>query len=172
MYATHITGVLTANPFENNVKLSLARTLPLMTEQDFYSMSTLPTSDVPVWVTHSEHYQLQLLILKAIEEMMPQDLVILLRMQMPAGGRMPKGLLRDHILLLQDVVGEEQQLIRQAQNFAVIDDHIIRYPMEAGDNRVTIRLYSRYQTQYSLAPILDLLNAFKFKDIRFEDHIL
>lgn len=133
---------LVSNPYPNQLTESNAMTLPLVTERDFSIMGSLPTSDVPVVINHQKHYQL---LVEIIETIFSCDLNsnVILRMQMPGGGRMPKLFLDERIFMIQNVVDEELKLAAKSKKtLVVLDDHIIRYPLEAGDNRLSIRIHN------------------------------
>ncbi len=139
-YPLMLRAKLTANPYPDTLKLCQARTLPLKGESDFSVLSSLPVSQVPVFVNHSEHYQLLCELTACLFEFL-SDVTLLIRMQMPAGGRMPKAFLDERILMVQDVCSEENILKKNGESLVVLDDRIIRYPLEQGNNELAIRVY-------------------------------
>lgn len=155
---------LYANPFPQTPSLAQAMTMPLHTERDFASMASLPTGDVPILLNHAEHYRLLDGLLQTLWQSLP-ELHILLRMQMPAGGRMPRSFLDERVLMLQDVADEESRRQPYQQPLLVIDDRLPRYPLEAGDNRLQLRLHGPEQTAGSalLAIAIQYLQAHAFK---------
>ena len=117
----------------------------------------MPVSNVPVLVNHQEHYQLLCEIIEHILAI-DSDSSIILRMQMPAGGRMPKLLLDDRILMVQDVEIEESLQSKCSNRTVwVLDDRIIRYPLEAGDNSLSIRIHNPADADSEKASLEDLL---------------
>lgn len=144
---------LTANPYPGTLKLCQARTLPLEGESDFSVLSSLPVSQVPVFVNHSEHYQLLCELIDCLFEPL-SNVTLLIRMQMPAGGRMPKAFLDERILMVQDVCSEEYLLKKNGVPLVVLDDRIIRYPLEKGNNELAIRFYHCNEA----APLIETLS--------------
>ena len=143
---------LCANPFADTPSLAQAMTMPLHTERDFASMAELPTGDVAILLNHAEHYRLIDGLLQTCWQVLP-ELHMLLRMQMPAGGRMPRSFLDERVLMVQHVGDEESRWQPALGPLLVIDDHLPRYPLEAGDNRLQLRLHAAEGTQ--LAALLD-----------------
>lgn len=160
---------MTQNPYPNTLKLCQARTLPLEGESDFSVMSSLPVSNVPVFVNHTEHYQLMSELITCLLAHI-SDVTLLMRMQMPAGGRMPKAFLDERILMVQDVSSEEKILEKSCVTLVVFDDRIIRYPLEQGNNELCIRLYQFDQSEILIEDLSNLLAQRGFTEISCTSH--
>lgn len=139
---------LVANPYPNTPCMSQAMVMPLVTERDFASMGALPSGDVAILLNHEEHYRLLDGLLQLLWQATP-ELQILLRMQMPAGGRMPRSFLDERVLMVQDVADEESRWQPHHGALLVIDDHLPRYPLEAGDNTTRLRLHHQDESAAS-----------------------
>ncbi|WP_445359832.1 hypothetical protein ACJJIL_12425 [Microbulbifer sp. EKSA005] len=140
MKTVELSTCLERNPYPDTLKSCLAQMLPLSTEQDYLALSSLPVNSSPVLLNHSEHYQLLLDILRYFEDSELDIDLILIKMQMPAGGRMPSALLQDTVLMLHDLAGEEAILVREGRRYIAIEDSLVRHPFEAGTNQLKIRL--------------------------------
>ncbi|ASP37675.1 hypothetical protein CHH28_02870 [Bacterioplanes sanyensis] len=159
---------LTANPYPHTATLAQTMTLPLVTPRDFASVAALPVGDVAILLNHSEHYRLLEGLLHTAWQQL-ETLQVLMSMQMPAGGRMPRAFLDQRVLMLQCVEDEESRWPTNSVPLLVIDNALPRYPLEAGDNRLTLRLYhpdenwantcldvcSQYLSAHQLAPLQD-----------------
>ncbi|WP_444890619.1 hypothetical protein [Microbulbifer sp. DLAB2-AA] len=131
---------LLRNPYPQTPKLCAAQTLPLKGESDFLAISQLPVGTTPVLLSFAEHYQLLVELLECLDQSGVLIEIILMRMQMPAGGRMPKVFLHERVLMLQDIQAEEYILQREGKPYLVIEDNLVRHPLEAGNNSIHIRI--------------------------------
>jgi len=136
-----IFAALVRNPYPDLPKLCAARTLPLQGEVDFEAISILPVNSNPMLLNYAEHYRLIVELLARIDTFETKPDTFLLRMQMPAGGRMPKEFLDERVLMLQDVSGEEAILQSEGKLYIAIEDTLPRHPLEAGDNKIRIRIF-------------------------------
>ena len=156
---------LVSNPYPNQLTESNAMTLPLVTERDFAIMESLPTSDVPVVINHQEHYQLLVEVIETIFSCDSNSNVIL-RMQMPGGGRMPKLFLDERVLMVHNVINEESKLASESEKMIIVlDDHIIRYPLESGDNRLSIRVHNGNESADTLMSTLVELLEYRHLEV-------
>ncbi|WHI49612.1 hypothetical protein P3339_14155 [Microbulbifer sp. MLAF003] len=135
-----ITATLVRNPYPDLPKLCAARTLPLHREEDFEAISILPVNSNPMMLNFAEHYRLIVELLGCIKSFEARIDTYLLRIQMPAGGRMPKEFLDEKVLMLQDVRAEEAFLQREGKPYIAIEDTLPRHPLEAGNNKIQIRI--------------------------------
>jgi hypothetical protein len=138
-------------------------------ESDFSVLSSLPVSNVPVFVNHSEHYQLLSELIDCLFEHI-SDVSLLVRMQMPAGGRMPKVFLDERILMVQDVTNEETLLKKNEGPVVVLDDRIIRYPLEQGNNELCMRFYHCDESGAIVKNLFNLLTERGFISIEEASH--
>lgn len=162
-----ITAALVRNPYPHLPKLCAARTLPLEREVDFEAFSILPVNSSPMMLNYAEHYRLIVELLACMKTFEPKFDAFLLRMQMPAGGRMPKEFLDQRVLMLQDVSGEESILQREGKSYLAIEDSLPRHPLEAGDNKIRIRLSCIDSSSGSRLDLIETVSA-KLQDLGFD----
>ncbi|MCO1334749.1 hypothetical protein MO867_10400 [Microbulbifer sp. OS29] len=161
-----LSGVLERNPYPLSPKVCEARMLPLKEESDFIAISALPVNTCPVLLNHTEHYRLLEELLQIIEQSSLSIDIILLRMQMPAGGRMPKAFLTDSVLMLHDVVGEESILLREGKSYIVIEDSLPRHPFESGSNQLEVRISTAESSQLLVEALAKQLIECGFANIK------
>jgi hypothetical protein len=148
-------GRLLRAPFPGKPSAALARCMPIENENDFSVFTDLPNSDSPILVNFIEHYQILAAMVTQANTLWPQNLSILVRMSMPSGMRLPKPLLLQNVLLIQDVAPEIKRLKTSNTDLLVIEDNFIRYQLESGSNTMNISLFS--QSNDSQAPFNELL---------------
>jgi len=137
----HFSGVLTRVPFLGTASAALARYMPLENENDFDVFAELPSSKSPIFLNFAEHYQILDRLVTRANTIWPDELCILIRLSMPGGMRLPKTLLAENVLLMQDIKPEVKRLKLQVPRLLVIDDHLLRYQLEQGHNQMRISLY-------------------------------
>ncbi|WP_299945145.1 hypothetical protein [uncultured Microbulbifer sp.] len=160
-----ISANLLRNPYPHLPKLCSARTLPLEHAGDFQALSSLHVNSVPILLNYSEHYKFIVNLLKCINSCNPQFKTLLLRMQMPAGGRMPREFLHEQVLMLQDVSNEEAILTQEGKAYLVIEDTLIRHPLEAGQNTIRVRISSPDHCRDLVESICQRLHAHGFEGV-------
>ncbi|WP_444930794.1 hypothetical protein ACJJIF_03135 [Microbulbifer sp. SSSA002] len=166
MNTLELSATLERNPYPDSLKPCVAQMLPLRNERDFLALSNLPVNTSPVLLNHAEHYQLLLDILQHLESVDLDIDIVLVRMQMPAGGRMPAALLKDTVLMLHDLIGEEAILVSEGKPYIAIEDSLVRHPFEAGTNQLKIRLAMRSDCQnFFIEELSKLLIQCGFGDI-------
>ncbi|WP_444922477.1 hypothetical protein ACJJID_09275 [Microbulbifer sp. CnH-101-G] len=156
---------LLRNPYPQNPKLCAAQTLPLQGESDFLAISLLPVGNIPVLLSFSEHYQLLVELLECVDHSGVEIETILLRMQMPAGGRMPKLFLQERVLMLQDVQTEELILQKAGKPYLVVEDTLVRHPLESGRNNICIRICTAEDSDNLIAMISEKLLNLGFDNV-------
>ncbi|WP_299587618.1 hypothetical protein [uncultured Microbulbifer sp.] len=156
---------LLRNPYPKQPKPCVAQILPLEGESDFLAISQLPVGKTPVLLSFSEHYQLLVELLECVDSAGLEIDTILLRMQMPAGGRMPKQFLQDRVLMLQGVHEEELILHQQGTSYLVIEDTLIRHPLESGSNSLRLRIRCVADCNYLISRISEKLLQLGFDSI-------
>ncbi|MFT5161803.1 MAG: hypothetical protein ACI9FJ_000369 [Alteromonadaceae bacterium] len=135
-------GQLLRAPFVGKPSVALARTLPMSREEDFAVFTELPSSDTPIFINFIEHYQILSERISHANELWPEGLTILVRLSMPSGMRLPAPMLKDNVLLMQDVAPEVKRLKDAPGKLLVINDHLLRYQLEHGRNDIAISFYS------------------------------
>lgn len=140
-------GKLTRVPFVGKPSAALARIMPVENENDFAVFTDLPCSDSPILLNFIEHYQILNDLVTQANVLWPQNLAILVRISMPGGMRLPKALLADNVLLMEDVRPEVARLKDSDANLLVIEDNFIRYQLEKGDNSLSVDLFSSCEEQ-------------------------
>ena len=136
-------GQLVRRPFVGKPSVALARTMPMSREEDFAVFTELPSTDAPIYINFAEHYQILNDLVVAANKLWPDNLNILVRMSMPSGMRLPAPLLADNVLLMQDVAPEVARLKDTGNPLLIIDDHLIRYQLEQGNNSFDMTFYSK-----------------------------
>lgn len=141
--ALHFDGELKRIPFLGNVSAALARYMPLESENDFEVFAELPASKAPIFLNFAEHYQILDGFVKQANRTFSGEVCLLIRLSMPGGMRLPAALLESNVLLMQDIQPEVVRLKGKVPRLLVIDDHLLRYQLEQGQNQIRISLYSQ-----------------------------
>lgn len=154
--AHEFSGVLTRRPFPLRASPALAQVLPLTKETDFARFAELTNCGTPVYVNFVEHYEmLSALVTKALEQW--PELSVLIRISMPGGMRIPKTLLNDNVLLLEDIRPEEAKLTQYGVDVLVIEDYFVHLDMEKGNNDIALRLYSETPSESGFSQLCEQL---------------
>lgn len=143
MNELHFVGELTRVPFPGKVSAALARYMPLESDNDFEVFAELPASKAPIFLNFAEHYLILERFVNQANTLFEGDVCILIRLSMPGGMRLPAVLLESNVLLMQDVRPEVARLKGKVSRLLVVDDHLLRYQLEQGENQVLISLYSQ-----------------------------
>jgi hypothetical protein len=148
-------GTLTSRPFGDRAVLAQMQSLPLIGEHDFAVAASFPGARAtPVFLSYAEHLEFLSLLVRELFARIP-ELQIVIRMRLPIQGRLPVELLDEKVLLLDDLTGDVGCLSIQ-NNVLEIEDRFVRHPLEAGDNRIQLRLVAKVVSQHlgNLAPWL------------------
>ncbi|MCO7225537.1 hypothetical protein [Pleionea sp. CnH1-48] len=138
---TEYQGVLSRTPFPNRPSQALAQTMPLMNESDFRMMASLPTSDARVFLSFADYFEVLARLVELTLEHNSDIEMILVKISMPSGSRLPKSLLNEKVLMLQDIHSEQERLQNENIPFVVIEDYLCRFRLQQGDNRFFYRCY-------------------------------
>lgn len=154
MNELHFKGELKRVPFKGKLSAALARYMPLESENDFEVFALLPSSKAPIYLNFAEHYQILEGFVKQANVCFEGEVNFLIRLSMPGGMRLPAVLLAPNVLLMQDIQPELLRLKadvakREQSRLLVIDDHLIRYQLEQGENQMHVSLYSQSQLDLS-----------------------
>lgn len=152
-------GVLQRRPFKLRATPAMAQFLPLSKESDFARFAELTTHGSPVFINFAEHYEVLTNVVEQAMSAWP-ELFVLIRVSMPGGMRIPKTLLHDNVLLLEDVRFEEEKLAQYDENLLVIEDYFVHFDMEKGNNQFAMRLYSNSPAEAEFAKLRDMLAEF------------
>lgn len=139
--AHEFSGVLQRRPFKQRATPAMAQILPLTTVNDFERFVELKSFGSPVFLNFFEHYDMLSQLVELAEKQWP-ELFVLVRVSMPGGMRIPKTLLKDNVLLLEDIEAEEQKLSQYNESVLVIEDYFVHFDMEKGNNQLALRLYT------------------------------
>jgi hypothetical protein len=148
-------GTLTSRPFGDRAVLAQMQSLPLIGEHDFAVAASFPGARAtPVFLSYAEHLEFLSLLVCELFARIP-ELQIVIRMRLPIQGRLPLELLDEKVLLLDGLTGDVGCLSIQ-NNVLEIEDRFVRHPLEAGDNRIQLRLVAKVVSQHlgNLAPWL------------------
>ncbi len=132
---------LEKTPFPTRAASAQARMMPLLNENDFEVMASLPTNETRVHLSFADYFELLSKLVNFALTHFPELELILIRVSLPSGIRLDKSLLQDKVLMLQEVHREEERCIKRQKSFLVIEDFICRFRLQDGDNRINLRLY-------------------------------
>ena len=156
-FSKPMTVVLGKNPYPSMPAFSNAQVLPLNSASDFEAIASLPNSNCPVYLSFDEHHRLLSELVEFFLENRKHT-TVLLRISMPSGMRLPKNLLNERVLMLQDIEPEETKLRLTGEPFVAIDSQLVRFRLEQGNNQLTIRPYFELNSEEEIALENLLLN--------------
>lgn len=166
MNELHFKGELKRVPFEGKLSAALARYMPLESENDFEVFALLPSSKAPIYLNFAEHYQILERFVKQTVTSFEGEVNFLIRLSMPGGMRLPAVLLEPNVLLMQDIQPEVLRLKEgvskgEVSRLLVIDDHLLRYQLEQGENQMHLSLYSQslFDSSHEEACFLQLIES-------------
>lgn len=132
-------GVLTRRPFPDRPTLANNEVFPLRTDGDFAVAATFPGSpDARVLLNFGEHYELLGQTIAKALAALPEAEFVLVRLNLPAGKRLPPSLLDERVFILQDVQGERDALVDAGRSVLVVADRFVRTDTELGDNHLVL----------------------------------
>lgn len=174
-------GLLNRMPFPHRPSIAQAQMLPLFTESDHEVLSSLTSTERPIYLNVPEHYEI-LSELTTIASKTWENITIIARVSMPGSMRIPVNLLAENVLLVEEVALEEQQISLSAQPVLIIEDRFSRIEIENNDNEIYLRLYlpnncvanNHQQTEQQsslLAPLTDYLASINVIDIQHIEQV-
>ncbi|MBF4801475.1 hypothetical protein [Aeromonas hydrophila] len=134
-------GKFLGRPFPYSVSRANTMAPQMAQAEDFESLSRIPKpiNPSPVLCSFSEKYLLlEQLIIAAFAHLHSLDRCVMTAM-MPGGVRLPARLLMEDIFLVHHVNDEAERLLQGGCSVLVIEESIIRHPLEAGDNSLHLR---------------------------------
>lgn len=155
-------GVLQRRPFKLRATPAMAQFLPLSSDNDFERFVELKTFGSPVLINFLEHYEILSSLVETAMQQWP-ELFVLVRVSMPGGMRIPKTLLNDNVLLLEDITPEESKLSQYQTDVLVIEDYFVHFDMEKGNNQFAMRLYSEFPSEAHFEKLCDMLSEWGVK---------
>lgn len=136
------TGRLERSPFPGRPVRAIAAPRPLRLPHDFAVVARFGRSrGTPVLLSYAEHFELLATVVARALACLPDLDVVLIRMRMPGTGRLPPDLLREEVLLVEEVDAELERLGGAGRSVLVIADRFLRNPQEQGDNGLTVGLH-------------------------------
>ncbi|PHM70603.1 hypothetical protein [Xenorhabdus kozodoii] len=146
MQPNHIfNGRLSGSPFSQKAWRADARILPLESVDDYSSLSRIPKPvfQAPVLCGFQEKYHLlEHIIFAAFNRLQPLEYCVMTAM-MPGGRRLPARMLEDDIFLVHQVDAEVKRIYQAGYSLLSIEESIIRHPLEAGNNSLTLCWYAQ-----------------------------
>lgn len=152
-------GELKRRPYPNKASVAQMQVMPLINLHDHEVMCEFKSHTVPVFINVSEHYQLLASLVEKTNELW-SEINILVRFSMPGGTQIPPVLLKENVLILQDVNSEEVKLSKEEKRLLVIDDNFAHFEVDNGDNQIGLRLYTHERQKIeSLSSLVEILLA-------------
>lgn len=133
----------------------------LASEADFAAYADFATEGwAPVLVSFPQRHALMDAIVGLLErEIGAQAHTMLVTCRVPSGGAMPARLGAEHILNVVEPEAEARRLNRLGLSFLIVREGFIRYPMERGDNRLSVAWFNAPEGAPALAALTAPLAA-------------
>lgn len=154
-------GQFIGRPFPYGSSRANAMVLPMEQAEDYASLSRIPkpSSQAPILCSFQEKYQLlEQVVCAAFANLHPLDRCVITAM-MPGGMRLPARLLQPDVFLVHHVADEVRRLLRNGCSLLVIEESIIRHPLEAGDNTLRLCWYLGDKLAFQLSGWPEFLDA-------------
>jgi hypothetical protein len=132
------------HPFENEVISGDFNSLQLETADDFAAYRAMAIADwPPILVSFSQKYQILDKVLETVETHLDDDYdVLLMTLRVPGAMRFPKRYYSERVFLVADLEMEKKRLLEWNKRVLVVQEGLVRHPMETGQNELFLTLHN------------------------------
>lgn len=134
---------LTQHPYPDElIPAELLQSPQLSTQDDFSAYRAFAKKSwAPILVSFAQKYRFMDSLLEIVETHLAAHYdIMLMTCRVPGTMRFPDRFNSDKVFLVADIDAEMQRLLARGARFAVIEEGIVRHPMEQGQNEFALRL--------------------------------